>query len=132
MASSIVFVPGFWEGPEVFSSVASTLESLGYAVTIAKLVSTGTSSPGNPTFGDDVRGVRQAIEPLVDAEKEVVLVMHSAGGFIGSNAIKGLSVETRRKEGKNGGVRKLVFIAAALFPEEMAIPPMPFYEYDVS
>lgn len=58
--------------------------------------------------------------------------MHSAGGFLGSNAIEGWSLEGRNKEGKQGGVRKLVFLAAGILPEGATHTDPPFFEKDVS
>ncbi|TVY76002.1 hypothetical protein LSUE1_G003929, partial [Lachnellula suecica] len=55
--------------------------------------------------------------------------MHSAGGFIGSGTVEGLGLEARSKQGKKGGVRKLVFSATGVFPEESMIQPMLFFEH---
>lgn len=129
----IVFVPGLWEGPTVYTSIASTLQvSYGYTTTTIALVSTGTTSPGNPSLQDDVRGIRLVIEPLVEQGKELLLVLHSAGGFLGSNAIKGLTLKDRTGQGKKGGVQRLVFLAAGLAPEGYHHQPLPFFEYHVS
>src|SRR5277367_2723445 len=116
---TIVFVPGLWEGPTVFASLANTLESPlhNYPTLSITLPNTGKVSPDNGTLQGDVRGIRKQMEPLIEAEKEIILVMHSAGGFLGSNAIEGWSLEGRKKEGKRGGVRKLVFLAAGILPE---------------
>lgn len=90
----VVFVPGFWEGISAFDSVSIELKTVhGYSTAAVPLASTGTASPGNPTLKDDVRGIRSAIEPLVQDGKELLLVLHSAGGFLGAQAIKGLSVK---------------------------------------
>lgn len=59
--------------------------------------------------------------------------MHSAGGFLGCNAIKGWGVERRRMDREDGGVRKLVFLAGGIVPEGSRHPEsMPFFENDVS
>jgi alpha-beta hydrolase superfamily lysophospholipase len=119
---AIVFVPGLWEGAQIYSEIATTLSSHGYNTHFAPLVSTGKPSPGNPTMLDDVDAVRSVIEPLVYAGNEVLVVCHSAGGFIGSAAIEGLTLQKRKEEGKQGGVGKLAFLAAGLFPEGMRHP----------
>jgi pimeloyl-ACP methyl ester carboxylesterase len=131
---TIVFVPGIWEGPTVFSSVANTLSSPphAYPTLLITLPNTGKISPANETLQGDVRGIQAQMEPLVEAGKEIILVMHSAGGFLGSNAIKGWSLEARRKEGKQGGVRKLVYLTAGLLPEGTMHEDLPFFDKDVS
>ena len=131
MPPTILFVPGFWEGSEPFARVASLLQSQGYTTETAVLPSTGTVSPGNPGMHDDVAAVRSTVTRLVDKGQNVVLVLHSAGGFLGSNAIKGLSVEARRSEGLKGGVNRIVFLAGAVFPEGFKHSPLPFFTYDV-
>lgn len=87
-------------------------------------------SPGNPSMLDDIAAVRSAVTKLVESGKEVVMVMHSGGGFIGSNAIEGLGIKARGEA--KGGVIKLVFLAAAVFPEGFKHSPLPFFTIDVS
>lgn len=129
----LVFVPGFWEGVSVFDFIRNELENAhGYNTVAISLASTGTASPGNPGLKDDVRGIRSAIEPLVQDGKELLLVLHSAGGFLGAEAIKGLSVKERAEEGKNGGVKMIVFLAAGVWHEGFRHQPLPFFEFDVS
>ncbi|MCJ1403203.1 hypothetical protein MMC11_006426 [Xylographa trunciseda] len=112
---TLVFVPGIWVGPVVYDSVTATLrDPHGYTTTAISLPSTGKESPNAPSMKDDADAIRAGIEPLLDEGKELVLILHSAGGFLGSDAIEGLGVEARAKVGQKGGVRKLVFLAAAL------------------
>ena len=130
---ALVFVPGFWEGPSVFDDVSEKLQAHGYSTAYAPLASTGHASPGNPTTLDDVQHIRGVIEPLVEEGKELVLVCHSAGGFLGSAAMKDLSLKTRAEDGKKGGVVKLVFLTAGLGPEGFIHPDfLPFYDIQVS
>ena len=131
MAPTILFVPGFWEGSAPFLHVASLLQAEGYPTEIATLPSTGTVSPGNPNMYDDIAAVRSTIIKLVEKGQHVVLVLHSAGGFIGSNAIEGLSLKARQEKELPGGVSKIVFVAGAVFPEGFKHAPLPFSTYDV-
>jgi hypothetical protein len=78
MAPTIIIVPGLWEGPTVFNRVTSLLQSQGYATQIASLISTDTTSPGNPSMNDDITNIRSTISKPVEADQEV-LVLHSAG-----------------------------------------------------
>ena len=108
------------------------LSEKNYATTIASLPSTGTTSPGNPGMHDDIAAIRSTIQELVIAEKKVVIVLHSAGGFLGSNAIEGLSKTVREEKGLKGGVVGIVFLTAAIFPESFEHGPLPFGEPKVS
>lgn len=128
---TLVFVPGFWEGPQVFSAIVSNLESQhSYNTKTVPLASTGTAPPHAKTFTDDVRGVALMIEELADQGKELLLVMHSAGSFIGSQAVKGQGLAERKSKGECGGVVKLVFLAGACFPEGTEHPDQPFFKYE--
>ena len=72
------------------------------------------------------------MEPLIDQGKQVIMMLHSAGGFLGAMAIRGLSCEARKKEGKDGGVVKLVFLAGAVWKERHHQGPLPIFGYQVS
>jgi hypothetical protein len=132
MAPTIIFVPGLWEGPTVFEKVTSILQSQGYTTQAASLVSTGTTSPGNPTMNDDIANIRSTISKVVEAEQEVLLVLHSAGGFLGSAAFEGLTTKARKEKGMKGGVVKILFIAAGILPLGTTPPMLPFFEFGVS
>lgn len=130
MAPTILFVPGLWEGPTVFNAVSSLLTAAGFKTETAVLPSTGATSPGNPGMKDDIASIRNHLQGLVsEGEEDVVLVLHSAGGFLGSEAMQGLSKKDRL-EGK-GGVIGIVFLAGAVFPEGYEHQPLPFAVVDV-
>jgi len=132
-APKVVIVPGFWEGRETYNATSSKILSAGYACTTIQLPSTGTVPPNNPTMHDDINAIRKVFEDILEQEgKEVILVMHSAGGFLGSNAIEGMSVEERKEQGKVGGVRKLLFLTAGLLPKGTLHTSPPFCDIDVS
>ena len=132
MAPTILFVPGFWEGPAPFSHVASLLQAQGYPTEIATLPSTGTISPNNPSIQDDILAIRSTVTKVVEKGKHVVLVLHSAGGLLGSNAIEGLGLKARQEKQILGGVSKIVFLVGAIFPEGFKHAPLPFFTYEVS
>jgi Alpha/beta hydrolase family len=132
MASTILFVPGLWEGPSVFDSLSSLLAADGFNTEVASLPSTGTISPGNPTMKDDIAAIRQRLVPLVSRGDNVLLVLHSAGGFLGSEAMQGLDVKQRRERGEKGGVVGIVFLTAGLIPEGFPHQTPPFWVIEVS
>ncbi|KAJ5720795.1 uncharacterized protein N7483_008729 [Penicillium malachiteum] len=123
MAPVVLFVPGFWEGPSVFNKVTSLLEADGIATEVAELPSTGKISPGNPTMRDDISAVWIRIKTILEGGNNIILVLHSAGGFIGSEAIEGLDKRSRRDK---HGVVGIVFLARAVFPEGYEHQPLPF------
>ena len=82
---------------------------------------------------DDVAYIRKRIQETIETGdcQEVLLVLHSAGAFLGSMAIEGLSVDERRANGKHGGVIKIVFLAGAIWPKGFLHGPLPFFEFKV-
>lgn len=129
----ILLVPGFWEGTRVYDALISLLHKHQYLASAIPLQSTGCKSPGNPSMKDDVAFIRERIHSTVEegGEQEVLLVLHSAGGFLGCMAIEGLSVAERKAVGKRGGVGKIVFLSGAVWPEGYSHGPLPFFEYKV-
>jgi hypothetical protein len=131
MAPIVLFVPGIWEGPAPFIQASKLLTSQGYTVHTAELASTGTISPGNPSMNDDVAAIRSVVEKVTTAGEDVLLVLHSAGGFLGSMAIEGLTQKAYRSKGLKGGVAKIVFLTGAIVPEGTEHSKPPFAYYDV-
>ncbi|KAF2152767.1 alpha/beta-hydrolase [Myriangium duriaei CBS 260.36] len=127
---TLVLVHGVWEGPSVFDGVALSLAERGFPTKNVTLPCYGAKSPGNTTMDDDIATVRSAVEAAIGTGQTVVLVLHSAGGFIGSAAIEGLTAKARVAKGEKGGVAKIVFITAALLPENTLhhAPPFAYYE----
>ena len=130
---TLVFIPGLWEGPTVFSDVIHILQTQhNYPTLVLPLISTGTNGPTAKTYTDDVASIRSAVQDLVDNQgKELLLMMHSAGAFTGSDAIKDLGLPFRTSHGLAGGVRKLVYLSGALLPEYSDHPPIPFIQTTV-
>ena len=132
-AMTILFVPGYWEGPKPFEKVSSILRADGYETVTANLLSTGTTSPGNPNMHDDINAIRKVTQKLVEDEnKDVIMVLHSAGGFLGANATEGLDAPARKAKGLPGGVSKMIFLAGAVFPVGFKHQSLPFFKIEVS
>ena len=132
MSHTILFVPGFWEGPVAFDPVVSILKSKGFVTRSASLPSTGTVSPGNPKMTDDIKAIRSIVSELAEEGNVITLVLHSAGAFLGSNAFEGLTIPARQKQCLKGGVKSIVFLTGAIFPEGFEHQPLPFSTCDVS
>lgn len=127
----IVLVPGYWEGPAIFDHVKPALETAGYEVFDAPLPSTGQlPGPGN-TLQADVASIRKVIESRVEMGKDVLVVAHSAGGFLSAHATQHLGTKARAEAGKKGGVAKFAFLAGALFPQGHEHGPAPFFDVKV-
>ena len=130
---TLVFLPGFWEGPAAFSKVLNIINSkYSYPTEVIPLSSTGTSTADGKDFTSDVVAIRDAISKLVDEGQEIIFTMHSAGAYIGSQALKDLGLAHRKQRGEAGGVAKLVYLTGGLLPEGMDHPPHPLFQTVVS
>jgi len=78
---TLVLVPGSWHRPETWDKVIAILEKQQYKCVPVALPSTlGNTSV---TYGDDVGAVRAVIEAEITQGRDVVLIQHSYGGFVG-------------------------------------------------
>ncbi|KAF4495002.1 hypothetical protein FAGAP_8828 [Fusarium agapanthi] len=131
MAPIIFIVPGFYEGPTVFQPLANSLNGQGFKTAITTISSTGKTLPNSPTMDDDIANISKDLTLVVEqaGEEGIVAVMHSAGGFIGSAALKGLTFKARQDAEKSGGAKKIIFITAGITPEGFEEGPMEFFDY---
>jgi len=116
----IVFVPGAWHTPHGFHLVVAELQAAGYETKGVTLASVGASPPIKD-FQPDVKAIQDVLKPLVDEGKDILLVVHSYGGVIGSQAVQGFAKSEREKEGKKGGVSHMFFCCAFALPEGVSL-----------
>jgi pimeloyl-ACP methyl ester carboxylesterase len=65
-------------------------------------------------MADDAAFFHGIVEELADQGKDVVLVTHSYGGVVGTEASKGLSKSERTEAGKDGGLVRLVYLTSVV------------------
>lgn len=123
---AIILVQGSFQLPEAYHKLASALRSRGFLVVQPLLPS--LSDHESPDFAkrdlsDDSRVVGDEAKRLVvDEGMNVMVVMHSYGGLVGSNAIPGhLSFQSRHQNGLTGGVVRLFYFAAFILDEGKSV-----------
>lgn len=104
----IYILHGAWHSPAYFVTVKTKLESRGYTVRCPQLPSSGAVPP-TKTLYDDADVVRGELEPLIERGQDVVLVMHSYGGVVGTQAAAGLGKAERQRQGQQGGIVALFY-----------------------
>ncbi|KAH0537197.1 hypothetical protein FGG08_005975 [Glutinoglossum americanum] len=110
---TIVLIHGAWHTPESFADLCSQLSA--YKIITPSLPSSSTT-PALPSFDRDVEIACTAIRNVVENEGEdCLVVMHSYGGVVGTEAVKGL--KHRGKDGFGGGVVGLVYLASFMLRE---------------
>jgi len=120
MRPHIALIPGAWHSGDAYDTLLPFLHSQGYETTALTLPSVGAEPPLTSLY-PEIEYIRGKIVPLLEKGQDVVVVMHSYGGFAGSAALHGLSKAEREKEGQTGGVVSLVYLAAWLLDEGKAM-----------
>ncbi|KAK2615730.1 hypothetical protein N8I77_002464 [Diaporthe amygdali] len=121
---TIVIVPGAWQFTSVFVPFADLLRGQGFTTEIVDMPSVGGTELPLTGLDEDIKAVRDVVQPLVEAGKEIVLLTHSAGGVSGSGAVKGLDVKARKEAGLAGGVVRVIFMAAFMVPKGSSLLEM--------
>ena len=123
---TILLVQGSFQIPQVYSKLVQGLKAQGYPTIHPQLPScSNTDSPNFPQVSlvDDALAIRTELTRQVEYEgKNVVVVMHSYGGLVGSEAIaEDLTWAKRRAQGLPGGVIHIFFYAAFLLNEGQSV-----------
>ncbi|RYO92427.1 hypothetical protein DL764_008134 [Monosporascus ibericus] len=118
---TIIIVHGGWHGPASYEKLTTALESAGYEVHVPHLPSMNQARPPNADLSTDTELVRGYVEALVRAGRTVVALLHSYGGQVGTNALRGLGLEARAAAGLAGGVSHLVYLSGYAVPEGTAM-----------
>ena len=123
---TIVLVQGSFQIPEVYSELVQGLVAQGYPTLHPQLPScSNTDSPNFPNISlvDDALAVRTELIRQIEYEgKIVVMVLHSYGGLVGSEAVtEELTWAKRQAQGLPGGVIHIFFYAAFLLNEGQSV-----------
>jgi alpha-beta hydrolase superfamily lysophospholipase len=111
---SLVFCPGAWHLPSCFTPTVDLLSAAGYNTSLVSLPSVGSELRGEEPLQNwdaDVAAVRATVLSHVNRGEDVVLIVHSYGGLVGSEAAKGLDRKNRDKPGQ-GAIVAMVYLAA--------------------
>ncbi|TGZ82630.1 alpha/beta-hydrolase [Ascodesmis nigricans] len=119
-APVIFFVPGAWHHYDFFAKVRV---GLSYPSDTTNHPSIGAYPP-TLDLNDDIANLRAALLAHINAGKQVVVVLHSYGGIVGSSAAHQLSYKYRQTQGLPGGIITLVYISAFVVPAGNSIRDM--------
>ena len=118
----IVLVPGAWLTPILYTELVVLLDLSGYRTVIQQLSSVNSEIPNTHTVETDSIFVRSnLLLPEIRTEREVVLLMHSYGGFPGPVAANGLSKKELSSQGKRGGIIGMIMLSAFLALEGQSL-----------
>ncbi|KAG9959903.1 alpha/beta-hydrolase, partial [Aureobasidium melanogenum] len=114
-----ILCPGAWHPAEVYDRMIPHLETKGYRTVLHDWPSIQQAPV--QSFDEDIQSIRATILNEADTGNDVVVVAHSWSGSPVNSAIADLSKAERAKQGKLGGVIKLVFLCAFVVPEGVSL-----------
>ncbi|KAF2156332.1 alpha/beta-hydrolase [Myriangium duriaei CBS 260.36] len=110
---TVVVVHGAWSPPILYAKLAKALQHVGFVVRTPALPTCNGARPPNSSYSQDVTTVRSILDDLIEHDgQEVVLLMHSYGGLVGSQAAEGLSRKVRAAKGLKGGITAAIYMCA--------------------
>lgn len=113
---SILFIPGSYILVPVYQPIFDAVSKAGYDIKGIHPPSVGLGSQQGrdgqgPSMYDDAAVIAKEAEKLADQGKDVILMGHSYAGVPMSQCTQGLEKETRKAQGKPGGIVQLAYIA---------------------
>ena len=111
---TVLLVHGAWHSPSIhYEKLVKGLGLAGFSVEAPKLPTINGDKPPTKTLWDDVSFVQQKARAFVESGRNVLVLAHSYGGIVATNAFtEELSYKKRHQEGSSGGIVQLVYLCA--------------------
>jgi alpha-beta hydrolase superfamily lysophospholipase len=106
---SIVIVPGAYHQPLHYATFIKLLLQNGFVDVVASRLVSAVLDPPEDAFADDVKLLRTEITHRLDTGQNLVILAHSYGGVVATEALVGMS-------GAQEKVKGIIFLSA-LVPE---------------
>jgi hypothetical protein len=112
---TILIVPGAWIFPEAYTDVLSRFHDIPNE--LISLPCLGMSPPSKD-ISENIKAIQEILAREIDENgNEVILILHSIGGLLGTEAAKGFSKPERLDS--QGGIIGVIYVAAAQPPMGM-------------
>ncbi|KAI0161332.1 alpha/beta-hydrolase [Xylariaceae sp. FL1272] len=125
---TLFLVHGAWQTPPVYQKYIDALQEAGFTVSCPLLPScSGTRKslpPTKPSLPEDAMTIRSNVRALVETGLCVLVIMHSYGGAVGSEAVwddssgEPLFFANRRAKGLQGGVVHMLYLCGYMLDKE--------------
>jgi pimeloyl-ACP methyl ester carboxylesterase len=117
---SIIVIPGSFAPLAFWAPIIADLKAHGYDAHGIELETVGRRDKA-PGLYDDAAKVAALASRLADEGRDVVLVPHSYGGIVACEASKGLAKSVREREGKPGGIVRIICVTAVVGLEGQSV-----------
>ncbi|KAH8651147.1 Alpha/beta hydrolase fold-1 [Xylariales sp. PMI_506] len=108
---AVVIVPGAWQKPVFFDDLVLRLTDAGYLTKHVSLPTVGGTEKPLAGLADDVAAVQSVLEELKQQGRRALIVGHSSGGLVASNAVVGFESD----------VDGIIFLSAFMIPKGKAL-----------
>ncbi len=117
---AVLLVHGGFHLPETYAPFLDDLSRAGFVVRCPRLPTNGDVRPPKATFEDDVKTVRAVTSDLANAGHRIIILAHSYGGLVASEAV---TEELYTKQG-NAGVVRMIYLSAWLIQPRTSLPQL--------
>ncbi|MCJ1385971.1 hypothetical protein MMC17_009096 [Xylographa soralifera] len=107
---AIVLVHGAWHVPKHYDDFIQQLQHAGFEVFCPQLPTCDEARYLDADMFADAQVVRSQVIALVEQSREVIMLLHSYGGAVGTEAVNGLSKGERTTNNLHGGVTNLIYM----------------------
>lgn len=109
---AIVLAHGAWHVPQHYGHFIQQLQQAGFEVVCPLLPTCDETKRLNASMYNDAQVIRSHVISLLNSSREVIMLLHSYGGAVGTEAVKDLSKGSRAPQGLHGGVVRLIYMCA--------------------
>ena len=110
---AVLIIHGAWHTPGHFTTLSSRLRKSGFEAFCPQLP-TSNDELVVASLDDDVAVIRQQLEDLVSTGRYIIILAHSYGGIVASNASRSFSVRERQAQALVGGIVHMIYMCAGL------------------
>lgn len=110
----VLLVHGPFQQPDHYETVLGPLRDKGFTIVAPALPTTGRVPALD--YKDDVEVINRALEPFLDAGREIIVVAHGFGSLPASHSVEGESVAERKECGMSGGIKAYINVCGYSYP----------------
>ncbi|KAL4798353.1 Alpha/beta hydrolase fold-1 [Aspergillus venezuelensis] len=127
---TVILVHGAWHTPVNYASFIAALRAQGFPVHCPLLPSCTESLQPKASLEDDIAAIRELALSLIAAGQRILMIMHSYGGAVGSEAVQGLAAPSPSPtppggdghgENGSGGIIHLLYLCAYILPPAVSV-----------
>ena len=92
---AIVLVHGAWHVPEHYNILIDHLQQAGFEAFCPLLPTCDEAKRATADVHAYANTIRSQITSVIDQSREIIMLLHSYGGVVGTEAVQGLSISER-------------------------------------